>query len=122
MTNQHFYASHALAWAVADTRKGAIDKLMEATDPAWARNCLKSGSVLSVFSCQVNVAIDVPYKISWFCPADVDWQDGRNDFVTYMTKTKYALMRDPSDALGVKIKKLEAELAALKWSISEDEE
>lgn len=110
----HFFATHALGWATGTTRKEAQDKLMERTDATWARNCLKGGNVLSIFSCRVNVSEDTPYKIQWFQPIDVSTQDGQNHFVTYMTKTNYSLMRDPADAQIQKIGKLQAVVEALK--------
>lgn len=110
MTNKHFFATHALGYAKAETREEAIKALMGRTDPKWVNNCLKDGSLLTVFTCQVNCPVDEGYRIEWFCPTGVEWQDGENYFVTYLTRTKHAVMRDPSDLLTVKVRQLEEQL------------
>lgn len=94
----HYFANHALAWAVAPTREEAIEKLLlQGTDPTWVRNCLKSGNFVTVYSCKVHADIKTPYKIEWFQPKGVESSDGQNHLVTYLTKTKYATHRDPAD-------------------------
>jgi hypothetical protein len=118
MSNHHFFATHALNWATSDvSREDAIEKLCRVTDPTWVKNCLKSGNLLTVFTCQVNCPMDQAYKIQWFQPVDVDTQDGENYYVTYLTRTTHAVMRDPSDALGLEIKRLEADGENLRNTI-----
>lgn len=123
--NEHYFATHAMGWATALTREEAQQKLMQDTDPTWVRNCLRSGNLLTVFSCKVPLPEGAPYKIDWYVPK-VDGVsasirrpsqrclrlDGQNHFVTYLTKTKHALMRDPSDELTLRIKELEESLNA----------
>ena len=106
----HYFATNAMGWATAETREEAQTKLMQDTDPTWVRNCLKSGNLLTVFSCKVPLPADASYKIDWYVPQVDGVSDGQNHFVTYLTKTKHALMRDPSDALKLRIKELEADL------------
>ncbi len=112
MTNKtHFFATHALGYAKAETRLKAVEKLLlQNTDPSWVRNCLKDGHHVTVFSCEVHGDIDEGYRVEWYQPKDIEISDGRNEMVTYLTKTKFALMRDPQD----EITRLRAELKELR--------
>jgi hypothetical protein len=109
--NYHYFANHALGWVTADSEEAAIKRLLlENTDPAWVRNCLKAGEPLVLFVCRVPLPADAPYRIEWFAPKVEGLTEGKNFLVTYLTKTKYAVMRDPND----EIRKLEHELEELK--------
>ena len=110
----HYFATHAMGWVTADTEAEAIEKLMlKNTDPSWVRNCLKSGEPLVFFTCRIPLASDASYKIEWFVPQVEGITEAKNYLVTYLTKTKFAVMRDPRD----EIKKLKAELSPSieKW-------
>ena len=95
----HWFANHALGWACGTTREEAIEKLLlsHLTDPTWVRNCLKDGQFVTVYSCKVHAPIEQNYRIEWFQPKGVETSEGRNDLVTYLTKTKYAIAHDPQD-------------------------
>ena len=98
----HWFANHALGWACGATREEAIEKLLLAghiTDPTWVRNCLKDGQFVTVYSCKVHAPIEENYRIEWYVPKGVETSEGQNDLVTYLTKTKYAIVRDPNDDL-----------------------
>lgn len=101
MTNHHFFATHALGFSRSDvSREDAIEKLLmdrRLTDPKWVNNCLKSGEPLTVFTCQVNVPVDEPYRIEWYQPVGVETQDGQNFFVLHLSAKAHAVMRDPGD-------------------------
>ena len=109
MSDFHFFANHAIGWATGATEEEAIEKLMlQNTDPTWARNCLKGGVPLVFFSCRVPLPIDAPYRINWYQPEVDGISECKNHEVLYLTKTKYAIRRDPHD----KIKQLEHALEA----------
>lgn len=99
---RHYFATHALGFAKAETKEGAIEKLLlQNTDPQWARNCLKDGEPLGIFVCCVEEPIDTPYRVDsfWLHPKGVKWGHGENRMVTYLTKTKYTTMRNPNDRI-----------------------
>ena len=110
----HYFASHAMGWVTAETEAAAIEKLLlNNTDPSWARNCLKDGEPLVLFVCRVPLAADAPYRIEWFCPKVEGLTETKNMLVTYLTKTKYAVMRDPRDTVTKLKRKLEDTQQAL---------
>jgi len=106
----HYFATNAMGWAIAETKDEAISRLLlKNTDPSWARNCLKDGTHLTVFVCRVPLAESAHYKIEWYVPQVEGITESQNYMVTYLTKTKYAVMRDPND----RIKQLEADVDRL---------
>jgi hypothetical protein len=52
-----------------------------------------------MFSCRVPLPDDAHYKIEWYKPAVDGITEGKNHLVTYLTKTKYAIHRDPNDRI-----------------------
>lgn len=109
MSDQHFFATHALGYVKADTREEAIKRLLlENTDPAVVRNHLKGGCLMTIYTCRVATDIDATYRIEWFMPVGVDADQGENYLITHLTKTKHAVMRDPNDKITTLKRKLEA--------------
>ena len=98
MDKFHYFATHALGYAVADTRDEAIaNLLLQNTDPKWVRNCLKDGNFVTVYSTRVHADSKAAYKIEWYQPVGVETSEGQNDLVTYLTKTKFAVSPDGND-------------------------
>lgn len=95
----HYYAAHGMGWATAETREEAHEKLLGMTDPTWVRNCLKSGTFVTVWSCKVHEPSDAEYEIDYFQPVGVEKSDGQNHIVTHLTKKEHTLVRDPMDAV-----------------------
>jgi hypothetical protein len=98
--NTHYFANHALGWAVGDTREEAVENLANQhhyfSMGKWLRNVHKAGEPgIYIWSCKVNAAKDAPYKIEWFMPVGVDIEDGREHFVTYSTAKKVAVWNKP---------------------------
>lgn len=119
MTAQfHYFATNPMGWATSDTRDSAIEKLLlKNTDPTWARNCLKSGEPLVIFVCRVPLEEKASYEIEWYVPVVEDITETENLLVTYLTKTKFAVMKDARDEVTKLTKKLKAakkELSAVK--------
>jgi len=109
----HYFATHALGYATAPTRREAIENLLlKNTDPKWVSNCLKDGNPLPVFTCRVEQP-EKNYRIEWYQPVGVETREGKNFLVTYLTKKAYAVMDDLNDT----VKRLEAKLDDLHESV-----
>lgn len=94
----HYFASHAMGWVKAPSADECIEKLLlKNTEPKWANNCLKAGTPLTFFICRVPLAPDADYRIEWYAPNVKGLTECRNVMVTYLTRTKFAVMDDPDD-------------------------
>lgn len=119
----HYFASHAMGWVTAESEEACIEKLLLTnTDSKWVNNCLKAGTPLVFFVTRVPLAADANYRIEWFAPAVTGCTEGKNMLVTYLTKTKFAVMQDPRDEVRTLKRELDAALAELAgYHASEDD-
>ena len=97
--NYHYYASHALGYAMAESREEAVEKLAKMSGmnmKSWLLNSHKEGEPgVYVWSCKVMLPIDAEYKIEWFQPVGVPKMDGREHYVTYYSAKKVAIYNKP---------------------------
>jgi len=110
---KHYFATHALGYARSKVSvDDAIEQLcLKNTDSKWVTRCAKSGEPLTIFACCVPVAFDDKYRILGYAPEVEGLTETGNYIVTYLSKTKYAVMRDPRDevfTLNEQIKNLAA--------------
>jgi len=95
----HYFASHALGYAMAESREEAIDKLIEGFHhdlKPWLLNCHKAGDPgVYMWSCKVKAPMEAAYKIEWYAPKGVETEDGREHYLTYLTKKKHAVYNKP---------------------------
>lgn len=98
----HYFATHALGFATADTREGAIEKLLTELNLGRAgdlrtivANHHKDGEPgLYIWTARVH-AEEGSYRIEWYMPKDVEADDAREHYLTYFTKKKYAVWDKP---------------------------
>jgi len=97
--NYHYFASHALAFAMADTREAAIEKLIKGYPgglKSWLLNTHKDGEPgIYIWTCKVNTPLEEGYKIEWFMPKGVDTENGKEHYLTYITAKKFAIYNKP---------------------------
>lgn len=107
-TNHHYFASHALAFAMAESREAAIEKLITGYPgglKSWLLNAHKDGEPgIYIWTCKVNVPLDdLSYKIEWFAPKGVDIEDGGEHYLTYVSAKKFAIYNKPkAESLAAK--------------------
>jgi hypothetical protein len=94
----HYFATWALGWATASTRKEAVEKLVGADRAAFKRSVLaahKNGEPGTyVWSCRVNVDEDTPYKINCFQPVGVDFDEVLEHDITYVSAKQIAFTNE----------------------------
>ena len=101
MSSNHYFASHALGFAMAESRAEAVEKLAKMPGmgmKSWILNAHKSGEPgVYIWSCKVNAPIEAAYKIEWFAPkkGDVEVEDGREHFITYYSAKKVGIYNKP---------------------------
>ena len=87
--NHHFFASCALGWQTADTRDEAIEGLVKrfrSDFKKMAANTIANNERGAyIWSCRVNVANDIKYKIAYYSPDGVETQDYKESYVTRVT-------------------------------------
>jgi hypothetical protein len=97
--NYHYFASHALGFAMADTREDVIEKLIKGHPnglKSWLLNAHKDGDPgVYIWTCRVNAPLEKGYKIEWFQPVGVEVEDGREHYLTYVTAKKFAIYNKP---------------------------
>lgn len=90
----HYFASFAFGWKTAATRDEAVNGLVEGFRndvKTIVKNSHKNGSPGAyIWTCKVNAPQDAKYGINFFQPVDVDIEDGKNHFVTYVTNKSIA--------------------------------
>ena len=93
-SKHHYFASFALGWATAQTRKEAIEKLsnMFRSDmKAITQNIQKDGKPGAyLWSCKVNAPENTKYEINYFAPKGVEIDQGMHHHITYITAKKMA--------------------------------
>ena len=118
MSKYHYFATHALGCATADTREGAIEKLLRGLNLGRAgdlrtivANCHKAGDPgLYVWTIKVVGAEPGSYTIEWFAPKGVEVEEPREHYLTYFTKKKFAIWHVPPE-VSVAMKKAKKEAA-----------
>ena len=87
-TAHHYFASCALGWSTAPTRREALDKLVRSQhlDSAFVKRMHKQG-VAGVYcwACKVHAPESANYKINFYAPADIETSDGEEHYLTYVT-------------------------------------
>jgi len=92
--HHHYFASTAMGWATAATRKEALDKAVR--DCEWSLKSVllrmsKKGLMGPyVWTCKVEAPLDAEYKIDLYRPKDVPINSGRHHHLTYISKNHIA--------------------------------
>ena len=95
----HYFASHAMGYAMAESREEAVEKLAAKHGmnmKSWLLNSHKAGEPgVYIWSVKVLAPMDENYSIEWFMPKGVELEDGREHYVTYYSKKKVAIYNKP---------------------------
>ena len=93
--NFHYFATHGLGYAKADTREAAIEKLVDGFRrdlKPWLLNSHKAGDPgVYIWTVKVNLPLDENYKIEWFAPKGVDVQFPEEHYLTYISAKTFAI-------------------------------
>lgn len=102
MSDFHYFASHALGWATAETKEDAIEKLWRQFTSGdirkWLQNAHKSGEFgLHFWCCRVPLPADADYRIEYYAPKVEGVTEGGNYILTYYTSKVMKWRADPED-------------------------
>ena len=75
MSEHHYFASTAFNWAVAPTRKEALEKVAKAAGTDMMRRQVSVNGGLYVWSCKVNAPQSATYGIVNYAPDGVEYTD-----------------------------------------------
>jgi hypothetical protein len=100
----HYYGTHGLGWATADTLDGAIRKAFQTSYfgdmRSWLLNCHKAGQAgIGFFTCRVPLPASAAYKIEYFMPLVEGLTERKNHILTYVTKKHIAYGDDLDDEI-----------------------
>ena len=97
--NFHYFATHGLGFAMADTREAAIEKLVDGFRhdlKPWLLNAHKNGDPgIYIWTIKVNLPLEAPYKIEWFAPKGVETEEPLEHYLTYLAAKKFAIYNKP---------------------------
>lgn len=92
--SHHYFASHGLGWAVAETREEAVTKAIRSCSSVIKGallNAHKAGEPgWYVWSTRVELPVTAAYTINFFQPVKVPQSNPRQHFVTYISKREIA--------------------------------
>lgn len=98
--NFHYFATHGLGYAKADTREAAIEKLVDGFRhdlKPWLLNSHKAGDPgVYIWTAKVNVPLDEGYTIEWFAPKGVDVEETLEHYLTYLSAKTFAVYHKPA--------------------------
>ena len=108
MTNEteqpyHYFASNVFGWAVAHTRKEAVEAVTRdagtSTVKRITENARKKGDLgMYAWSCRVLAPKDAHYKINYYAPQGVETDSARHHHITYITQKELAFNTMMGDA------------------------
>lgn len=83
--NHHYFATTVFGWAVAETRKAAIEGVAN-EHKDYIKQVISSCGSCYAWSCKVHLPIDAPYGIEYYRPVGVRMSSSRNHAITKLTK------------------------------------
>lgn len=103
----HFFASCALGWATADTRKDAVIKCADQFryDLTRALKSLNKKGELGpyLWSCKVLAPKDAKYSIEYYQPKGISIGAGVHHHITYITQKSMAFFSSEVEAKPLQV-------------------